>query len=114
MEIPFLTSNNMQLLPLSEGDASPSSVKSFSFSFHSDGSKGFARIGGSSKGRCEIPPSYYRTTKNQPMLSNLTIYHKAMHYDACEVRILNPTEQKVALNGYILPALRKVCSVAST
>lgn len=111
MEIPFLTSNNMQLLPLSEGDASPSSVKSFSFSFHSDGSKGFARIGGSSKGRCEIPPSYCRTTKNQPMLSNLT---KAMHYHACEVRILNPTEQKVALNGCILPALRKVCSVAST
>lgn len=80
-KVPFLTSNNMQLLPLlDEGDASSSSVKSFSFLFHSDGSKGFARIGGSSRGRCEIPPSYYRNKETQLMLSNLTQYFKALHY----------------------------------
>lgn len=105
----------MQLLPLLDGDASSSSVNSFSLLFHSDGSKGFARIGGSSRGRCEIPPSYYRKKKKQLMLSNLTLYFKPLIALSCilsNCELSNPTQSGVLKRN--LPALRRVCSVAST
>ena len=66
--LPFLTSNRRNFLILSEPSSSEKEWSTLfaacNFFFHSDGDNGVALMAGSSKGRCDIPPS------NCKMLSN--------------------------------------------
>lgn len=59
-ELPFLTSNRICSVLIFSFEASLISFTASSLFLHSEGARGVARIEGSSKGRCEMPPSSWR------------------------------------------------------
>lgn len=59
-ELPFLTSSRICSVLILSFEASLISFIASSLFLHSEGARGVARIEGSSKGRCEMPPSSWR------------------------------------------------------